>query len=106
MSFDPQAFQEQEEQRTQKLEEITGSDIAFRTLKDICAEIDGSDTRLENDVIRLYETAEAIELEALGTSRGLEGRKAMNQLMTTRGKSLFASLMAEDADNEPTSEDT
>lgn len=95
MSFDPEQYQQDLDQRRERLEEIAGNEIAFQTLKDVCAKKAPNNDALEADILALYETADYIEQETLGSGSGQEGRQVVNNLVTRHGDELFESLLAE-----------
>lgn len=94
MDFDPEEYQRGLDQRRELLEEIAGGEIAFQTLRAVCEDLARDDKSLEKDILALYETAEQIEQETLGSGSGQEGRQAVNSLVTKNGEALFNSLLA------------
>lgn len=100
MDFDPDQYQHEIDQRRELLEEVAGSEIAFQTLKAVCASKAPGDEALEADILTLYETADDIEQETLGSGSGQEGRQAVTSLVTRKGEALFDSLIADDREKE------
>lgn len=95
MDFDPEEYQQGLNQRQEVLDEIAGGEIALQTIRAVCADLASDDKALEMDIISLYETAEQVEQETLGSGSGQEGRQAINSLVTRHGEELFDSLLTE-----------
>lgn len=100
MDFDPDQYQQDLDQRQERLEEVAGSEIAFQTLKIVCESKAPGDKALEADILALYETADQIEQDTLGSGSGQEGRQAVNSLVTRHGEALFESLLADAREKE------